>query len=57
MTDLSRREVIEMLSAVALAPLTSDAYASSRDGAGPGFRIRTITAGINIAAEVPRSER
>jgi len=48
MTDLSRREVIEMLSAVALAPLTSDAYASSRDGAGPGFRIRTITAGINL---------
>ncbi|PYP35725.1 MAG: DUF711 domain-containing protein [Gemmatimonadetes bacterium] len=46
---MSRRELIEMLGAAALVPLTSRA-ASVRVGgpAGPGFRIRTITAGTNV---------
>jgi len=51
MTDLSRREMIKMLSAVALAPTSRadvNAAPGGADSSGPGFRIRTITAGVNV---------
>src|SRR5690242_2541493 len=51
MTDLSRREMIKMLSAVALAPASRaavNAAPGGPDSSGPGFRIRTITAGVNV---------
>jgi uncharacterized protein len=57
MTDISRRDMITMLGAVAVTPLI-DTYGSSSPGrpAAPGFRIRTITAGINLRTPVdPRA--
>ena len=49
MTDITRREMITMMGAAALTPLvhTHD-FAWPVDSAGPGFRIRTITAGTNL---------
>jgi len=55
MTDLSRRELMKILSAAALAPVTgAELHLPAIDVAGPGFRIRTITAGMNLrgAADV-----
>src|SRR3989454_822270 len=49
MSDLSRRDVLAMLGAAALTPLVRSGWRGlARDPAGPGFRIRTITAGINL---------
>src|SRR2546430_1224258 len=49
MSDLSRRDVLALLGAAALTPLTRSGWRGpSRDAAGPGFRIRTITAGITL---------
>jgi uncharacterized protein (UPF0210 family) len=49
MSDLTRRELIKMLGAVAMAPVSrSDVNAPSANSSGPGFRIRTITAGTNV---------
>ena len=49
MSDVSRRDVLAMLSAAALTPLARTGWRRpARDAAGPGFRIRTITAGINL---------
>src|SRR5256886_13014883 len=50
MSDLSRRDVLALLGAAALTPLTRSGWRGpSRDAAGPGFRIRTITAGSTLA--------
>src|SRR5437764_11665171 len=49
MSDLSRRDMLALLGAAALTPFTrSEWLRPSRDVAGPGFRIRTITAGITL---------
>lgn len=49
MSDLSRRELIELLGAAALAPLAGGrAPVASGEGPAPGFRIRAITAGTNL---------
>jgi len=48
-SDLSRRELIQLLGAAALVPLAGrDAPVRSGDAPAPGFRIRTITAGTNL---------
>src|SRR6266513_606432 len=49
MSDLSRRDMLALLGAAALTPFTRSAWRGpSRDVTGPGFRIRTITAGITL---------
>src|SRR5256884_2573192 len=49
MRDVQRRDVLAMLGAAALTPLARTGWRRpARDAAGPGFRIRTITAGINL---------
>ena len=49
MSDLSRRELIELLGAAALAPLAGgETPVPSANGPAPGFRIRAITAGTNL---------
>jgi uncharacterized protein len=49
MSDLSRRDVLAMLGAAALTPLTRGYRPAPADSsAGPGFRIRTITAGATV---------
>src|SRR2546426_2194833 len=52
MSDLSRRDVLTMLGAAALTPLVRSGWRGlARDpgpGAGPGIRIRTITAGTTL---------
>src|SRR5881296_2499389 len=49
MRDLSRRDVIALLGAVAVTPLArSSNRQPDRSGVGPGFRVRTITAGTNL---------
>src|SRR5438477_8155452 len=49
MSDLSRRDMLALLGAAALTPFTGSAWRGpSRDVTGPGFRIRTITAGITL---------
>src|SRR5207237_9905768 len=49
MSELSRRVVLALLGAAALTPLTRSAWrGTARDAAGPGFRIRTITAGTTL---------
>src|SRR3989454_541249 len=49
MSDLSRRDVLAMLGAAALTPLVRSGWRGlARDPAGPGFRIRTITAGTML---------
>src|SRR2546426_5382109 len=49
MSDLSRRDVLAMLGAAALTPLARSGWRGpTRQPAGPGFRIRTITAGITL---------
>lgn len=51
--DLSRRDVLALLGAVAMTPLLRSrgrgrSAAGAGAGAGPGFRIRTITAGTTL---------
>ena len=59
MADLSRREVITLLGAVALTPVVrSSERQPARTPAGPGFRVRTITAGTSLrsAADTQAAE-
>src|SRR5256885_1137608 len=48
--DWTRRDVLAMLGAAAVSPLvrSEGRGGAARDAAGPGFRIRTITAGITL---------
>ncbi|HYU37064.1 MAG TPA: DUF711 family protein, partial [Gemmatimonadales bacterium] len=49
MNDWTRRDVLAMLGAAAVTPLARSGWHElARDPAGPGFRIRTITAGSNL---------
>ena len=49
MNDWTRRDVLALLGAAAVTPFTRSARrAPARDPAGPGFRIRTITAGTTL---------
>ena len=50
MNDWTRRDVLAMLGAAAVSPLvrSEGRGGAARDAAGPGFRIRTITAGITL---------
>ena len=49
MNDWTRRDVLAMLGAAAVTPLARSAWRGpGRDPAGPGFRIRTITAGTTV---------
>src|SRR5881628_1430297 len=59
MADLSRREVITLLGAVAVTPVVrSSERQPARTPAGPGFRVRTITAGTSLrsAADTQAAE-
>jgi uncharacterized protein (UPF0210 family) len=47
--DWTRRDVLAMLGAAAVSPLVRSGWRGpARDSAGPGFRIRTITAGTTL---------
>jgi uncharacterized protein (UPF0210 family) len=49
--DWTRRDVLAMLGAAAVSPLVRSGWRGpARDSAGPGFRIRTITAGTTLRA-------
>src|SRR5207249_12130846 len=49
MSDISRRDMVALLGAAALTPLARSGWRGpARPPPGPGFRIRTITAGITL---------